>query len=83
MNRSMVRYYEAQRKGHFHPNTYINCQVHDSLMMEADEDHIEKDLHKLVELMETPVDIFGRQNVLFPCEAKWGKSWGDMKKLKR
>lgn len=81
MNRSMVRYYHAKRGGHFRNDTFLNCQVHDSLMMEAHEDHIESELRKLGDLMQTPVDIFGRKQVVFPCEAKWGKSWGDMKKL--
>lgn len=82
MNRSMVRYYHAKRGGHFRDDTFVNCQVHDSLMIEAHEDHFESELLKLKELMEVPVDIFGRKQVVFPCEAKWGKSWGSMKQLK-
>lgn len=81
MNRSMVRYYYAKRKGHFRPDTFLNCQVHDSVMMEAHEDHIESELRKLKVLMEEPVNIFGGQGVLFPVDGKWGKSWGSMKKL--
>lgn len=81
MNRSMVRYHYAQRKGHFRPDTFLNCQVHDSLMMEAHEDHIDSEAAKLKELMETPVDIFGRKQVLFPVEIKRGPSWGNMTKL--
>lgn len=79
MNRAMVRYYHAKRKGHFHKNTLLICQVHDSLMMEADDDYIEQDMQKLKVLMEEPVDIFGRKGVLFPVEGKAGKSWGSMK----
>lgn len=81
MNRSMVRYYYANQKGHFRSDTVMNCQVHDSVMIEAHEDHIESELLKLKELMEEPVNIFGRQGVLFPVDGKWGKSWGSMKKL--
>lgn len=81
MNRAMVRYYEAQRKGHFHKNTFLNCQVHDSLMLEADDDYIIQDMHKLRELMEIPVDIFGLKQIKFPVEGKVGKSWGNMKSL--
>ncbi len=81
MNRSMVRYYDAKRRGHFRDDTFLVCQVHDSLMMEAHEDHIESELIKLKELMEVPVDIFSQKQVLFPCEAKWGKPWASMKKL--
>lgn len=81
MNRSMVRYYWANQAGHFHKDTRLICQVHDSLIFEMPEDHYQEETRKVKELMEVPVDIFGKSKVLFPVEAKWGKSWSTMKSL--
>lgn len=80
MNRSMVRIY--LNKHTLHPDTKCNCQVHDSLMFEVREDLVEQEARKIKAFMEHPVTIFGRPDVVFPVEAKWGKSWGTMKDLK-
>lgn len=81
MNRAMVRYHEAKRKGHFRNDTRIVCQVHDSLVPEVHEDFADQEILKIKELMEVPVDIFGLKQVRFPTEAKKGPSWGSMTKL--
>lgn len=81
MNRSMVRYYRANKAGMFRHDTLLICQVHDSLLFEMNEDHYIEESNKVKSLMETPVTIFGQRDVLFPVEAKMGKSWGTMKEL--
>lgn len=82
MNRAMVRIYQAIRSGHLRNDTKCVCQVHDSLMFEINENHVESELKKIKHLMEVPVDIFDRKGVVFPVEAKYGPRWGTMKDLK-
>jgi DNA polymerase-1 len=82
MNRAMVRIYEAQRSGHIDKQVRCVCQVHDSLMFEIPNNCVERESRKIKQLMEVPVDIFGRSGVVFPTEAKAGRSWGTMKELK-
>lgn len=81
MNRSLVRIYHAKRSGYLHPSTRIVCQVHDSLVFEIREDLVESEAYKIKQLMEEPVNIFGR-TVLFPVEAKCGPNWSDMKEMR-
>jgi DNA polymerase-1 len=81
MNRAMVRIDKAKRQGHLRPSTRCICQVHDSLVFEVEEDCAEHELAKLKELMETPVQVFGR-TVKFPVEAKLGQRWGSLTELK-
>lgn len=82
MNRAMVRIYHAQRQGHIHPLVRCVCQVHDSLMFEIPTEMVEVETRKIKQLMEVPLDVFGRKGVVFPVEAKAGASWGTMKDLK-
>jgi DNA polymerase-1 len=81
MNRAMVRIYDAIRAGRFYATTRCVCQVHDSLLFEILDAHVESETRKLVELMEVPVRVFD-QDVVFPVEAKSGKRWGSMETLR-
>lgn len=53
-------------------------QVHDSLMFELPHHYAER-AKRIVEIMEAPVKIQGRQ-VTFPVDVSTGTSWGDMRK---
>lgn len=79
MNRAMVRIY---RSDDLHKDTRCICQVHDSLIFEVRDDLVESEARKIKVHMEQPLTIFGRPNVVFPVEAKAGKSWGSLKDLK-
>ena len=81
MNRSLVRIYHAKRAGLLRSDTRCICQVHDSLVFEIHEDHVESEARIIKALMEEPVTIFGRRTV-FPVEAKSGSNWSEMKEMR-
>jgi len=71
MNRSFVEAMEA--------GLPIVLQMHDELVMECPRDEALGMGRQLKEIMERPVAEMG--GTVFPVDAKWGESWGEMEEV--
>ena len=53
-------------------------QVHDSIVLQCNEDDVEETVKKVKQVMTRPLEIGGRVLVI-PVDTKVGKNWGEMK----
>jgi len=77
MNRTMVRIVRSGILEKY--GVFLFLQVHDELFFEIPDDINPQFFQDMRELMETPITIFGYNNVVFPISYKVGSTWGNMK----